>query len=228
MRELKDYPTGNVTFVFTDIERSTPMTGRLELHGLDLYQTKLQGPQRKLLEEWDKSGFEIQRAGDGHMFVFQKTADALACAVAFQKSLHDKPISHREGGETFTIRVRVGIHTAVIQRDSVSMKDRLVEYPGNDTNFASRVMSQGRGGQILLSESAATQAESLKLYRLHRWPNRRLKGFEEKPRASTNSSITMVKNRSNRACSGCPTGMPPRSGCTSSGPRSRTRPSRPS
>ncbi|WP_435017835.1 tetratricopeptide repeat protein [Tundrisphaera sp. TA3] len=177
------YPIGNVTFLFTDVENSTVMTNRLERLGRrGIYEAVLQEPQRERLkaEAESRRGFEIQRNGDGHLFVFQKAADALACVVAFQRSLLADPIAHREGDEAFALRVRAGVHTAQLQRDPKPLENGLVEYPGADTSFAFRVMSLGQGGQVLASESTAMEAMSLGAYRLHPWTNRLLKSFEDR------------------------------------------------
>jgi tetratricopeptide (TPR) repeat protein/class 3 adenylate cyclase len=177
------FPAGNVTFVFTDIEGSSAMTRRLEELGQRLYETHLRDPHReRLLGAVDRHrGLEIHRAGDGHLFVFQNVDDALGCIVEFQQSLAEDPISYSFGNESWSIRVRIGVHTAIKQRAPEGTKDGLPEYSGSDTNYAARIGALGAGGQIIVSEGTHRVAKALASWKIFEWPNRLLKSFEDKP-----------------------------------------------
>ncbi|MFI5460890.1 MAG: tetratricopeptide repeat protein, partial [Isosphaerales bacterium] len=176
-------PSGNVTFVFTDIESSSRMTRRLEELGAHLYETHLRDPHReRLLGAVERhGGFEIHRAGDGHMFVFQNAGDALRCVVAFQQSLAGEPITYTVGKESWSIRVRVAVHTAIKQRAPEVMQDGKPEYSGNDTNYAARIGALGAGEQIIVSEQTYRVASEIGSWKIHEWPNRLLKSFDDAP-----------------------------------------------
>lgn len=185
---LQDYPSGNITFVFTDIEKSTDITN---LIGGPTYSEKLNQPHR---ERWlpclqKHHGFEVNRAGDGHMFVFQDVNEALACVVEFQQSLEEEPIEH----EGHQVRVRIGVHHTMKDVKPTHMTlmapkgveaTKLPEYPGIDTNYAARIGGLGAGGQIIISSETCTRAGSIHddvyggEHLLYPWPGRVLKGFD--------------------------------------------------
>src|SRR5262249_33049176 len=82
--------------------------------------------------------------------------------------------------ESWSIRVRIGVHTAITQR-LPEIKDGLPEYYGSDTNYAARIGALGAGGQIIVSEETHRVAQALSNWKIHEWPNRLLKSFEDKP-----------------------------------------------
>ena len=131
--ERQRLPTGTVTFVFTDIEGSTSLLQEL---GPEDYARALAEHRRILREAFAAhDGVEVDTQGDAFLIAFSRAPDAVAAASAGQARL-------AEG----TVRVRVGIHTGtpLLTDDG---------YVGMDVHRASRVMSAGHGGQVLLSES---------------------------------------------------------------------------
>lgn len=178
-------PRGHVTFLFTDVEHSTRITEELTD---ERYRLHLRDPHRtRLLAAAERNGgHEIHRVGDGHLFVFQKADDALSCAVEFQQSLAQEPITD----DKYTLRVRMGLHTSTKEREPHPIKDGFFEYPGEDTNYAARIGGLGAGGQIIFSAEThrvATAAKELRLLiggqdlPLHPWPNRYIKSFQAGP-----------------------------------------------
>jgi len=139
---MADLPTGTVTFLFTDIEGSTRLWAEhrgtmgevVERHDIIV---------RSAIE--DNGGFVFATGGDAFSAAFPTAQDALAAAVMAQIKLTG------EDWGTSTVRVRMGIHTGeALERDE--------DYFGPVVNESARLMSAGHGGQILISETAASIA----------------------------------------------------------------------
>ncbi len=131
---------GTVTFVFTDIAGSTELLKRLG----DRYADVLAEHRRLIRDEFAaRGGQEIDTQGDAFFFCFQRARDAVAAAVAAQRTL----ASHRwpDGTE---LRVRMSLHTGepVVGEEG---------YVGIDVHRAARICAAGHGGQVLLSATTA-------------------------------------------------------------------------
>ena len=145
----RDFPTGVVTFLFTDVEGSTKL-----LHELgDAYAEALQEHRRVLREAFAAhDGVEVDTQGDAFFIAFRRASDAVAAAGDSQRALADGPI-----------KVRMGLHTG---------EPRLtVEgYVGLDVHKGARIAAVGHGGQVLLSETThalvAAQCRDLGSHRL--------------------------------------------------------------
>lgn len=137
----ENLPTGTVTFLFTDIENSTPLLERL---GADRYR-KLTDEHAQILRRAiaEGKGYDLSTAGDSFFAVFKGAPAAVEAAVAAQKQLasHDWP-------EDAKIRVRMGLHTG----DGSHGGDN---YVGLDVNIAARIEAAGHGEQILISGATA-------------------------------------------------------------------------
>lgn len=135
---MPELPGGTVTFVFTDMEDSTELLKQLG----DRYRELLTEHRRIMRESFTAhNGIEIDTQGDAFFFVFQRARDALAGAVDAQRAhaATDWP----DGAD---VRVRIGLHTG----ESAVHEEG---YVGLDVVRAARICTEGRGGQILLSES---------------------------------------------------------------------------
>jgi YVTN family beta-propeller protein len=133
---MPELPTGTVTLLFSDIEGSTRLLKALG----DEYGNVLAEHQRLLRAAFDGAGgHEIDTQGDSFFVAFARAKDAVAAALAAQRSLasNDWP----DGQE---VRVRIGIHTA---EPAVGGE----RYVGLGVHRAARICSAGHGGQILLS-----------------------------------------------------------------------------
>jgi tetratricopeptide (TPR) repeat protein/class 3 adenylate cyclase len=166
------------TFLFTDIEDSSRIVPRV---GYSVYRATLQ-PQHDaaLTEEIARYHGEVDgTAGDSFLAIFPGAEDAVACAVAIQKRLHDTPaVETDRDGKPQTIAVRIGVHTAVGE----ALRDPETGYRSHpDVNFASRVMSNARGGQILVSQETHRAVLKLRPDRWEEWPDRWIKSFEDEP-----------------------------------------------
>jgi predicted ATPase/class 3 adenylate cyclase len=131
-----------LTFLFTDIEGSTALLGRV---GQDAYAQILAEHHaliRSALAAHD--GRELNTLGDGFFAAFPSPRQCAAAVLAMQQALetHAWP-----GGER--VRVRMGVHTGEgAQTAATGML-------GLDVHRAARIAAVGYGGQIVLSEAAA-------------------------------------------------------------------------
>ncbi len=131
-------PIGTVTFLFTDIERSTYLLERLG----DRYADVLAEYQRLLRTTYQEhGGQEVNTPGDGYFAVFHRARDALLAAVAAQRALMGRPWP--EGAR---VGVRMALHTGEpLSRDT--------GYVGMDVHRAARMCAAAHGGQVLLSQT---------------------------------------------------------------------------
>ena len=136
-------PTGTVTFLFTDIQGSTPLWERepdkmaeaLQVHNAAL---------RRTIESNGGAVFKV--VGDSFQAAFDTAPQALKAAIEGQKALLEAPWN--ELGE---LKVRMGLHTGEAELDPGGD-----EYAVSHTkNRVARIMSAAQGGQILLSEETA-------------------------------------------------------------------------
>ena len=129
------------TFLFTDIEGSTALLGRL---GEGLYAQVLAGHHaviRSGLAAHD--GREIDTQGDAFFAVFSSPRGCLAAVLEMQQALqaHTWPAGER-------LRVRMGVHTGEASQTAAGLV-------GLDVHRAARMAAVGFGGQVLVSETAA-------------------------------------------------------------------------
>jgi class 3 adenylate cyclase len=135
---MASFPSGTVTFLFTDIEGSTKLLQELG----DRYATVASDHRRILRDAFGESGGrEVDHQGDALFFSFPRARDAVAAAVAGQRALaaHEWP----DGAE---VKVRMGLHTG---EPAVGEEG----YIGLDVVRAARICSAGHGGQILISDT---------------------------------------------------------------------------
>ena len=129
------------TFLFTDMEGSTALLGRL---GDDVYAQVLAGHHaliRSALAAHD--GREVDTQGDAFFAVFSSPRGCVAAVLEMQQAIqaHAWP-----GGEQ--VRVRMGIHCGEAARTATGLV-------GLEVHRAARVAAVGYGGQVLVSEAAA-------------------------------------------------------------------------
>lgn len=125
------WPTGTVTFLFTDIEDST---GKWRID-----ETGMAAAVADHYEALDQAvaasgGVVFKRTGDGIVAAFAGADAAVAAACRAQERLE--------------LPVRMGLHTGAAElRDG--------DYFGTTLNKAARVMDAGHGGQVLVSSATA-------------------------------------------------------------------------
>ena len=135
---MLELPGGTVTFAFTDVEDSTELLKRLG----DGYAELLTAHRKIMRETFSaRGGIEIDTQGDAFFFVFPRARDAIGAAVDAQRA-H----ASATWPDDVTVRVRMGLHTG---EPAVHEQG----YVGLDVVRAARICTEGRGGQILLSET---------------------------------------------------------------------------
>ena len=128
----RDLPSGEVTFLFTDIEGSTKLLHELGPEG---YAGALAEHRGHLRAAFTKhGGVEVDTQGDAFFYAFPSAAGAVAAADEGRSAL-------RSG----RIRVRMGVHTGRPHRTDEG-------YVGADVNKGARIAAAGHGGQVLLSK----------------------------------------------------------------------------
>jgi class 3 adenylate cyclase len=159
-------PKGHVTFLLTDVERSTDLLARLD----DRYAS-LAASVRRVLRRAVRSanGHEVDARGDEFFAVFQQATDALAAAVEVQRAMAAGPWP-----DGVDVRVRAGLHSG---------RPTLTEtgYVGLAVHAAARICYGAHGGQIVVSSStraalADSLAEGVQLRSLGSW---RFQGLRE-------------------------------------------------
>ena len=149
----REFPTGVLTLVFTDIEGSSDLW---EAHR-DAFRPILEEHNRSMREQaalWN--GLEVKTEGDAFFLVFDRASDAVRFAVEAQLAFAATDWNAILNGVS-SLRVRMGMHTG---------EPILVEHPngerdyfGPTVNRAARVGGAGHGGQVIVSE--ATRSLSL-------------------------------------------------------------------
>ena len=137
--DVAGLPTGEVTFLFGDIEDSTRLLEELgESYAtlLDDFRTSVVGIAGS------HSGRVVDARADEVFLVFGSADDGVAAAAELQRRV----AGARWPGDS-SIRVRVGLHTG---RPTLTGSG----YVGVDVHRAARVMAAAHGGQVLASGAA--------------------------------------------------------------------------
>ena len=136
---MKNPPSGNVTFLFTDIEGSTMLAQTFrESH------SELIAKHHSILEQAlkDNGGHTFKTIGDAFCSSFSRVEEALNAAVTAQVKLE----AEDWGGAK--MKVRMGIHAGYAEWNGHDYMGYLTLARTN------RIMSAAHGGQILVSEDA--------------------------------------------------------------------------
>jgi class 3 adenylate cyclase len=152
-------PTGSVTFLMTDLERSTELLARLG----DAYASVI-ADVRKLIRGAVRSsgGHQVDSRGDDYLAAFEAPPAALDAAIAIGRGLDAG--TWPRGGD---VRVRIGLH-----RGRPTLTDH--GYVGLSVHTVARICFAGHGGQVLLSGAvheavAHSLAEGVRLTSLGSW-----------------------------------------------------------
>jgi len=132
-------PSGTVTFLFTDIEGSTRLLGRLGATGYSEVLAAHDSLLRQVLER--HGGREVDTQGDAFFVAFGRAGDAVHAAVDAQRALYDHAWPYH-----VEVRVRMGLHTG---EPAVGGE----RYVGMGVHRAARISAVGHGGQILVSSA---------------------------------------------------------------------------
>jgi class 3 adenylate cyclase/tetratricopeptide (TPR) repeat protein len=136
---MTELPSGTLTFLFTDVERST---GLWEKHPEAMRSALMRHDEilRSTVER--HQGLVVKSTGDGVYAVFASAHPALDTCIDAQRAL----ARERWPESTGPLRVRMGVHTG-------EAESRDGDYYGSTLNRASRLMAVGHGGQVLVSET---------------------------------------------------------------------------
>ena len=137
MTEPGPLTRGTYTFLFTDIEGSTGLEGRI---GRDRYRELLERHRTLLREAWAAhGGVEQGTEGDSFFVAFPEASTAIEAAVAGQRAVQAEPWP-----DDAPIRVRMGINSGAAEQSGGSLV-------GLSINRAARIAAVAHGGQILAS-----------------------------------------------------------------------------
>jgi YVTN family beta-propeller protein len=137
-------PSGTVTLLFTDVERSTSLVRELG----NLYGAMLAEHRALLLSAFEAHGGRIVDCqGDSFFVSFPRAHAAVDAAVEAQRAL-----ATHEWPNGAVVRVRMGLHTG-------EPEEHEGRYVGLDVHRAARIAAAGHGGQILLSSATSDLVE---------------------------------------------------------------------
>jgi class 3 adenylate cyclase len=139
-------PDGTVTILFSDIEDSTALTERLGDRAWQELLHRHNALIRTQLLAHD--GYEVKTMGDGFMLAFRSAKKGLDCAIAIQRAFAEEQVADGQ-----RIRVRIGLHAGEAIKDGA-------DFYGRNVILASRVASQARGGEFLVSSLLRQLVES--------------------------------------------------------------------
>jgi class 3 adenylate cyclase len=147
LQPQRKLPTGNVTFLLSDIEGSTELLARLD----DKYAAMLSDIRRLVRSAVrGAGGHEVSARGDDVFAVFDHPPGAVEGALAIQRAMRDR--DWPGGGE---VRLRIGLH-----RGRPELTD--TGYVGLSVHAAARICFAAHGAQIVMSAAVSSAvAESL-------------------------------------------------------------------
>ena len=145
--------------VFTDIVNFTQLSAKDEQHALELID-KQREIVKPIVEK--HSGEWLKEIGDGLLFSFDSSLDAVNCSIEIQQSLKDVD----------DFKIRIGIH-----QGDVFIKDGDVF--GDDVNIASRVENFAPEGGIAISDKISKDISGVKNIKTSFIGHRKLKGVEQ-------------------------------------------------
>jgi class 3 adenylate cyclase len=130
-------PDGTVTIAFTDIEDSLRLNAFLgDKRWLEVLRAHNEVIKRVTAEH---SGTVVKSQGDGFMLAFPSARRGVTCAQAI-----DEAIAMRFQDPGSPVRVRIGLHVGETVREAE-------DFFGHAVNYAARVASSARGGEIVVS-----------------------------------------------------------------------------
>lgn len=136
MKPPETLPTGDVTFLFTDIEGSTALWDRSP----DAMTESLAEHDRRVSAIVERhEGYVFTTAGDSFAVAFQAAAQAVQAAL-------DVQLAFLEPVGELTFKVRIGVHSGMATV-------RNGDYFGAAVNRGARLSASAHGGQLVLSQA---------------------------------------------------------------------------
>lgn len=166
LQPQRKFPTGQVTFLLTDIEGSTELLGRLD----DQYASLLADVRRVVrVVVQSARGRVVSARGDDTFAAFERPSAALDAALAIQRAM----AAGAWPGKS-EVRLRIGLHRG---------RPTLTEtgYVGISVHAAARICFAAHGGQIVMSSAVReavheSLADGVSLRSLGAW---RFRGLPE-------------------------------------------------
>ena len=133
--------TATLTFLFTDIEGSTALLGRLG----EVTYARLLAEHHRLIRDSlaAHGGNEMTMLGDGFFAVFTSPRGCVRAVLEMQREL-----AARDWPEGEQVRVRMGVHSGEASETAAGLV-------GLDIHRAARLAAVAYGGQVVFSSSAA-------------------------------------------------------------------------
>ena len=140
-RSLRLAATATLTFLFTDIEGSTALLGRLG----EVTYARLLAEHHRLIRDSlaAHGGNEMTMLGDGFFAVFTSPRGCVRAVLEMQREL-----AARDWPEGEQVRVRMGVHSGEASETAAGLV-------GLDIHRAARLAGVAYGGQVVFSSSAA-------------------------------------------------------------------------
>jgi class 3 adenylate cyclase len=134
-------PVETFTFLFTDIEGSTALLGRV---GQGVY-AQILADHHSIIRSGlaAHGGREVDTQGDAFFAVFSSPVACVAAVLKMQRALQAHAWPGRE-----RVRVRMGVHAGEASVTATGLV-------GLDVHRAARVAAAAHGGQVLVSAAAA-------------------------------------------------------------------------
>ena len=161
--------------VFTDIVDFTKISAQDEQKALDLIQ-KQNEIIKPIVEK--HNGEWLKEIGDGLLFSFDSSLEAVRCSIEIQETLK----------EVEDLHIRIGIH-----QGDIFVKDGDVF--GDDVNIASRVEGFAPSGGISLSDKVHKDISGVSDIKTSFIGHRKLKGVEQETKIRCITSNKLPKHR---------------------------------
>lgn len=142
---MDDFPTGTVTFLFTDIAGSTTLWERFP-GDMPAAMSEHDRLVEAAVAQADGRVVRPRGEGDSRFAVFSRVDAAVVAAAGIQRAL-----AAGLAGLPAPLRVRIGLHTG-------SAEWRAGDYYGSTVNRCARIRGLAHGGQVLLSQATAELA----------------------------------------------------------------------
>ncbi len=134
-----------ITVLFTDLVASTELLSRVGETRSEELRREHFAVLRAAVEE--SGGREVKNLGDGLMVAFDGSAAALACAVAMQQQLDNRPRAVEP------LAIRIGVSAGEVDEEDG-------DYFGLPVVEAARLCARAEGGEILLTDMVRMLARS--------------------------------------------------------------------
>ncbi len=158
-------PSGTAVILFADIADSTALTERLGDAGFRERARELDAALRVVIREHTGTPIEGKLLGDGVLAVFTSARQAIEAALACARS-----------GHVAGLPLHLGLHAGDVIREDDNVY-------GGAVNIASRISGLSAPGEVLVSETVRSLAQTSARVAFEDRGRRRLKGVGEAVRA---------------------------------------------